>query len=257
MPSPHSPKQNHLLAALPAGDYERLLQDLELVPLPLGWAVYESGGKLGYVYFPTTSIVSSLYAMDDGASAEIALTGNDGLVGIALSMDRENTPTRAVVQTAGYGYRLRAAILQREFREGGHLQILALRYTQALAMQMAQTAICNRRHSVEQQLCRWLLLSLDRLPTNELKITKELIANMLGVKTASVGEAAVKLQAAKLIQYTRGHITVLDRSKMEGHVCDCYRFIDQDSVRLLPESAVASSAEADVLPEAKQLPPAN
>jgi CRP-like cAMP-binding protein len=257
MSSPHSPKQNHLLAALPAADYERLSQDLELVPLPLGWAVYESGSKLGYVYFPTTSIVSLVYAIDDGASVEIALTGNDGLVGIALSMDRENTPTRAVVQTAGYGYRLRAAILQREFREGGHLQFLALRYTEALAMQMAQTAICSRRHSVEQQMCRWLLLSLDRLPTNELKITKELIANMLGVKTASVGEAAVKLQAAKIIQYTRGHITVLDRSKMEVHVCHCYTSINQDIVRLLPGPMVASSVEATVLPEAKQLPSEN
>jgi CRP-like cAMP-binding protein len=238
MSSPHSPKQNHLLAALPAEDYERLLQDLELVPLPLGWAVYESGGKLGYVYFPTTSIVSLLYAMDNGASAEIALTGNDGLVGIALSMGGENTPTRAIVQTAGYCYRLKTTILKREFREGGHLQFLALRYTQALATQMAQTAICNRRHSVEQQLCRWLLLSLDRLPTDELKITKELVANMLGVNTASVDEAAVKLQAEKLIQYTRGHITVLHRSKMEGYVCDCYKSINQEIGRFLPGSAI-------------------
>jgi hypothetical protein len=241
MSSPHSPKQNHLLAALPAEDYERLLQDLELVPLPLGWAVYKWGGNSGYVYFPTTSIVSLLYPVDDGASTEIALTGNDGLVGIALSIDGENTPTRAVVQTAGYGYRLRATVLKKEFSEGGHLQILALRYSQALAMQMAQTAICNRSHSVEQQLCRWLLLSLDRLPANELKISKELIANMPGMNTAGVSEAAVKLQAAKLIQYTRGHITVLDRSKMEGHACDCYTSLNQKIVRLLPGSAADST----------------
>jgi hypothetical protein len=210
------------------------------VPLPLGWAAHESGGKLSYVYFPTTSIVSLLYAMDNGASAEIALTGNDGLVGIALSMGGESTPTRAVVQTAGYGYRLKTAILQREFREGGHLRFLALRYAQALAMQMAQTAICNRCHPVEQQLCRWLLLSLDRLPTNELKITKELIANMFGVNAAGIDEAALKLQAEKLIQYTRGHIIVLDRSKMEDHVCGCYESINQESVRLLPDSVAVS-----------------
>jgi hypothetical protein len=233
MSSPHSPKQNHLLAALPAEDYERLLPDLELVPLPLGWAVYESGGKPGHVYFPTTSTVSLLYAMDNGASAEIALTGNDGLVGIGLSMDGDSPPTRAAVQTAGYGYRLKAAILQKEFRDGGHLHFLALRYAQALAMQMAQTAICNRHHPVEQQLCRWLLLSLDRLPTNDLKITKELIANMFGVNNvAGIGEAAVKLQAEKLIQYTRGHITVPDRAKIERHVCDCYQPIKPKSMRV-------------------------
>jgi hypothetical protein len=241
MSSPHSPKQNRLLAALPVEDYERLLQDLELVPLPLGWAVYKWGGNLGYVYFPTTSIVSLLYPADDEASTEIALTGNDGLVGIPLSIDGENTPTRAVVQTAGYGYRLRATVLKKEFSEGGHLQVLALRYSQVLAMQMAQTAICNRCHSVEQQLCRWLLLSLDRLPTNELKISKELIANMPGMNTAGVSEATVKLQAEKLIQYTRGHITVLDRSKMEGHVCDCYTSLNQEIDRLSPGSVADST----------------
>src|SRR5688572_12923666 len=154
MPTPQTPKQNYLLAALPAADYERLLPDLELVPLPLGWAVYEAGGHLGYVYFPTTSIISLLYVMEDGASAEIAVTGHDGLVGIALFMGGESTPSRAVVQSAGYGYRLRAVVLQREFKRGGHLQLLALRYTQALITQMAQTAVCNRHHSVEQQLCR-------------------------------------------------------------------------------------------------------
>ena len=182
MSSPHSPKQNHILTALPAEDYARLLPDLELTPMPLGWAVYESGGKLGYLYFPTTSIVSLLYVMESGASAEIAITGNEGLVGISLFMGGESTPSRAVVQSAGNGYRLRASILKREFPLGGQLQHLALRYTQALITQMAQTAVCNRHHALDQQLCRWLLLSLDRLDSNELLMTQELIANMLGVR---------------------------------------------------------------------------
>jgi CRP-like cAMP-binding protein len=234
----HSPKQNHLLAALGATDYERLLPDLELVPLPLGWAVYEAGGHLGYLYFPTTSIVSLLYVMEDGASAEIAVTGHDGLVGIALFMGGESTPSRAVVQSAGYGYRLKASILKREFALGGQLQHLALRYTQALITQMAQTAVCNRHHSVEQQLCRWLLLSLDRLPTNELVMTQELIANMLGVRREGVTEAAGKLQAAGLINYSRGHITVLDRVKLEKRVCECYAVVKREMDRLLPEKTV-------------------
>jgi CRP-like cAMP-binding protein len=233
----HNPKQNHLLAALPAADYERLLPDLELVPLPLGWAVYEAGGQLGYLYFPTTSIVSLLYVMEDGASAEIAVTGSDGLVGIALFMGGESTPSRAVVQSAGYGYRLRASILKREFALGGKLQHLALRYTQALITQMAQTAVCNRHHSVEQQLCRWLLLSLDRLPSNEL--TQELIANMLGVRREGVTEAAGKLQADGLIHYSRGHITVLDRPRLEKRVCECYAVVKKEMDRLLPETKTA------------------
>jgi CRP-like cAMP-binding protein len=230
----HSPKQNHLLAALPATDYERLLPDMELVPLPLGWPVYESGGHLGYVYFPTTSIVSLLYVMESGASAEIAITGNDGLVGIALFMGGESTPNRAVVQSAGYGYRLKAAVLKREFELGGTLQHLALRYTQALITQMAQTAVCNRHHSVEQQLCRWLLLSLDRLASNELTMTQELIANMLGVRREGVTESAGKLQADGLIHYSRGHITVLDRPKLEQRVCECYAVVKKEFDRLLP-----------------------
>ena len=234
----HSPRQNHLLAALPNTDYERLLPDLELVPLPLGWAVYEAGGHLGYLYFPTTSIVSLLYVMEDGSSAEIAVTGHDGLVGIALFMGGESTPSRAVVQSAGYGYRLKASILKREFALGGQLQHLALRYTQALITQMAQTAVCNRHHSVEQQLCRWLLLSLDRLPTNELVMTQELIANMLGVRREGVTEAAGKLQAAGMINYSRGHITVLDRAKLEKQVCECYAVVKKESDRLLSERAV-------------------
>jgi CRP-like cAMP-binding protein len=231
----HNARQNHLLAALPASDYERLLPDLELVPLPLGWAVYEAGGKLGYVYFPTDSIISLLYVMEDGASAEIALTGNDGLVGIALFMGGETTPSRAVVQSAGYGYRLKAAALKREFEQGGTLQHLALRYTQALITQMAQTAVCNRHHSLEQQLCRWLLLSLDRLPSNELTMTQELIANMLGVRREGVTEAAGHLQRDGLIHYSRGRITILDRPQLEKRVCECYAVVKKEMERLLPD----------------------
>jgi len=230
----HSPRQNHLLAALPASDYARLLPDLELVPLPLGWAIYEAGGKLGYVYFPTSAIISLLYVMEDGSSAEIAVAGHEGLVGIALFMGGETTPSRAVVQSAGYGYRLRAIVLKKEFDQGGTLHQLALRYTQALITQMAQTAVCNRHHSVEQQLCRWLLLSLDRLPSNELKMTQELIANMLGVRREGVTEAAGKLQKAGLIHYSRGHITVIDRPKLEKRVCECYGVVKKEMDRLLP-----------------------
>ena len=234
MPSPHTPKQNHLLDALPAQDYARLLPDLELTPMPLGWAVYESGGQMGYLYFPTTSIVSLLYVMESGASAEIAITGNEGLVGISLFMGGESTTNRAVVQSAGEGYRLKASILKREFALGAHLQHLALRYTQALITQMAQTAVCNRHHSVDQQLCRWLLLSLDRLPGNELRMTQELIANMLGVRREGVTEAAGNLQAAGLIHYSRGKITLLDRPGLERRVCECYAVVKKEFDRLLP-----------------------
>ena len=234
MSSPHTPKQNYLLAALPAVDYARLLPDLELTPMPLGWAVYESGGKLGYLYFPTTSIVSLLYVMESGASAEIAITGNEGLVGISLFMGGESTPSRAVVQSAGNGYRLRASVLKREFALGGNLQQLALRYTQALITQMAQTAVCNRHHALDQQLCRWLLLSLDRLPGTELVMTQELIANMLGVRREGVTEAAGRLQAEGLIHYRRGHIKVLDRAKLEKRVCECYAVVKKEYDRLLP-----------------------
>ena len=216
MSSLHSPKQNHILAALPAEDYARLLPDLELVPVPLGWAVHESGGQMGYVYFPTTSIVSLLYVMEDGASAEIAIVGNEGLVGIALFMGGETTPSRAVVQSAGHAYRLKSAVLKNEFERGGALQHLLLRYTQAMITQMAQTAVCNRHHSLEQQLCRWLLLSLDRLSSNVLIMTQELIANMLGVRREGVTEAAGTLQADGLIHYSRGKITVLDRPRLNS-----------------------------------------
>jgi CRP-like cAMP-binding protein len=236
MSTPHSPDQNRLLAALPAEEYRRVLEHLELVSMPLGWAVYEADGPQGYVYFPTTSIVSLLYVMQNGASAEIAVTGNDGLVGIALFMGGESTPSRAVVQSAGYGYRLNASALKTEFVLGGPLQHLALRYTQALITQMAQTAVCNRHHELEQQLCRWLLLSLDRLPSNTLDMTQELIANMLGVRREGVTEAAGKLQDAGLIKYVRGHITVLDRAQLEARVCECYAVVKREMDRLLPDS---------------------
>ena len=229
-----SPRQNQLLAALPAADYERLLPHLELVPLPLGWAVYESGDAQGYVYFPTNSIVSLLYVMEDGSSAEIAVVGHEGVVGIALFMGGETTPSRAVVQSAGYGYRLRASVLKTEFGQAGELQHLLLRYTQALITQMAQTAVCNRHHALEQQLCRWLLLSLDRLPSSELVMTQQLIANMLGVRREGVTEAAGHLQAAGLIHYSRGKITVLDRPKLEAQVCECYAVVKREYGRLLP-----------------------
>ena len=229
-----TPARNHLLAALPREDFARLEPHLELVPLPLGWAVYESGGQQGYVYFPTTAIVSLLYVMADGDSAEIAVVVNDGLVGIALFMGGETTPSRAVVQSEGQGYRLKGLLLKGEFERGGELQHLLLRYTQALITQMAQTAVCNRHHAVEEQLCRWLLLSLDRLPSNELTMTQELIANMLGVRREGVTQAAGKLQEAGVIHYSRGKITVLDRPKLEALVCECYAVVRRETDRLFP-----------------------
>jgi CRP-like cAMP-binding protein len=232
-----SPKDNRLLAALPQASYHALLPFLEPTPLPLGMAVYESGGTQGYVYFPTTAIVSLLYVLENGASAEIAITGNEGLVGIALFMGGETTPSRAVVQSAGEGYRLRASLMKKEFESDGDLQHLLLRYTQALITQMAQTAVCNRHHSVDQQLCRWLLLSLDRLPDSELVMTQELIANMLGVRREGVTEAAGRLQAAGLIDYRRGHISVLDRAGLEARVCECYAVVKKEYDRLLPALA--------------------
>ena len=237
----NTPKGNRLLAALPEESYQALLPFLEPVPLPLGMALYESGGVQGYVYFPTSSIVSLLYVLADGASAEIAVTGNEGLVGIALFMGGETTPSRAVVQSAGHGYRIKAALLKKEFESGGALQYLLLRFTQALITQMTQTAVCNRHHSVDQQLCRWLLLSLDRLPTNELVMTQELIANMLGVRREGVTEAAGKLQDEGLIRYSRGHITVLDRKKLEARVCECYAVVKKEYDRLLPQAMLESA----------------
>ena len=234
MSSPHSPKENHLLDALPAEDYAHLLPDLELVPMPLGWVVYESGVHMDYVYFPTTSIVSLLYVTENGASAEIAITGNEGLIGISLFMGGESTPSRAVVQSEGHAYRLKEIVLKKEFALGGQLQHLALRYTQALITQMSQTAVCNRHHSVDQQLCRWLLLSMDRLAGNELRMTQDLISNMLGVRREGVTEAAGHLQAAGLIRYSRGKITVLDRPGLEQRVCECYAVVKKEFDRLLP-----------------------
>jgi len=226
---------NRLLAALPAGDFARLEPHLELVALPLGWAVYESGAVQGHVYFPTSAIVSLLYLLENGASAEIAVVGNDGVVGIALFMGGETTPSRAVVQSAGEGYRLAARVLKQEFDRGGALQHMLLRYTQALITQMAQTAVCNRHHSVDQQLCRWLLLSLDRLASNELVMTQELIANMLGVRREGVTVAAGSLQAAGVIRYSRGRITVLDRPKLEARACECYEVVRRETDRLFPQ----------------------
>jgi CRP-like cAMP-binding protein len=233
----HSPKENRLLAAMPEADYQALVSVLERVPMPLGQAVYESGGPQGFVYFPTDCIVSLLYVLADGATAEIAVTGNEGLVGIALFMGGETTPSRAVVQSAGHGYRLRASVLKKEFERGGPLQHLLLRYTQALITQMTQTAVCNRHHSVDQQLCRWLLLSLDRLADNKLVMTQELIANMLGVRREGVTEAAGKLQEEGLIEYSRGKIVVVDRAKLEARVCECYSVVKREYDRLLPERA--------------------
>lgn len=229
-----TPQRNHLLASLPLSDYRRLKPHLKLVSLSLGEALYESGMALRHVYFPVDSIVSLLYVMADGASAEIAVVGNDGIVGVSLFMGGETTPSRAVVQSAGHAYCLKGELLKSEFIQAGPMQHLLLRYTQALLTQMAQTAVCNRHHSLDQQLCRWLLLSLDRLPSNELVMTQEFIANMLGVRREGVNEAAGKLQEAGLIQYNRGRITVLDRLGIEDRSCECYAVVKRESDRLLP-----------------------
>ena len=234
MPKHHDPQQNRLLAALPASELEHFSEALELVSMPLGNVLYESGSPLKYVYFPTTSIVSMLYVMEDGASAEIAVVGNDGIIGVALFMGGETMPNRALVQSAGHAYRLKGDILKQEFKRIGRLHYLLLRYTQALLTQMSQTAVCNRHHSVDQQLCRWLLLSLDRLSSNKLTMTQELIANMLGVRREGVTEAAGKLQKAGLIRYSRGRITVLDRAELEARVCECYQVVKNEFDRLLP-----------------------
>ena len=225
---------NRLLDALPEADCARLRPHLEPVRLPLGLSVYESGGAQGYLYFPRSAIVSLLHVLKNGASAEIAVVGNDGVVGISLFMGGQTTPSRAVVQSAGDGYRLKASILKEEFERGGPLQLLLLRYTQALITQMTQTAVCNRHHSLDQQLCRWLLLSLDRLPSNELVMTQELISNMLGVRREGVTEAAGKLQRAGIIEYSRGKITVLDRPQLEAKVCECYEVVRSETTRLFP-----------------------
>jgi CRP-like cAMP-binding protein len=234
MPDSHYPQQNHLLAALSPTERERIYAHLQLVEMPLGKILYESGDVLRHVYFPTDSIVSLLYVLADGASAEISVVGNEGLIGIALFMGGETTPSRAIVQSAGHAYRLVGQQLKEEFHRNGKLQLLLLRYTQALITQMAQTAVCNRHHSVDQQLCRWLLLSLDRLSSNQLTMTQELIANMLGVRREGVTEAAGKLDKLGVIRYARGHITVLDRRKLEQLCCECYAVVKKEGDRLLP-----------------------
>lgn len=229
-------KQNRLLAALPEREWSLWLPHLEPVELPLGTVIYESGGKLTHVYFPTTAIISLLYVMENGGSAEIAVVGYEGIVGISLFMGGETTPSRAVVQSAGTGFRLKATMVMEEFNRAGPVLHLLLRYTQALITQMAQTAVCNRHHTLDQQLCRWLLLSLDRLRTNELAMTQELIANMLGVRREGVTEAAGRLDKAGLIRYQRGRITVLDRAGLEERTCECYAVVKREYDRLLPIS---------------------
>jgi CRP-like cAMP-binding protein len=235
MPTLHDPNQNHLLAALPPQDFEPLAAHLELVPMALGQMLYEPGGQMRHVYFPTTCIVSLHYVTESGASAETAGVGNEGVVGVSLFMGGDSTPSSAVVQTAGHAYRLERAILKEQFNRAGALQRLLLRYTQALMTQMAQTAVCNRHHSVEQQLCRWLLLTLDRLPSRELVMTQELVASMLGVRRESVTDAAGNLQAAGCIRYRRGHIGVLNRIGLETRSCECYGVVKKELDRLLSD----------------------
>lgn len=230
-----NPRGNHLLAALPEPEWQRWLPQLERVELPLGQVLYESGGTLSHVYFPTTAIVSLLYVMENGASAEIAVVGNEGIVGISLFMGGGTTPSRGVVQSAGSAFRLNAQAIKDEFNRSGPVMHLLLRYTQALITQMAQTAVCNRHHTLEQQLCRWLLLSIDRLQGNELVMTQELIANMLGVRREGVTEGAVKVQKLGLIRYARGHIVILDRPGLEKLTCECYDVVRKEYGRLLPD----------------------
>ncbi|WP_374674843.1 Crp/Fnr family transcriptional regulator [Ideonella sp.] len=239
MNAPSSPRQNRLLAALPAAESQRWAAHLEWTRLALGQVLYESGRPLSHVYFPTTAIVSLLYVLEDGASAEIAVVGNEGIVGVSLFMGGESTPSRAVVQSEGEGYKLSARAMKEEFNRAGPAMHLLLRYTQALITQMSQTAVCNRHHSLDQQLCRWLLLSLDRLDGTELVMTQELIANMLGVRREGVTEAALKLQKQGLIRYARGHIQVLDRPGLEARTCECYEVVRKEYARLLPGSTAS------------------
>ncbi len=231
----HSPNQNHLLAALPTAEFEAVAAHLELVPLPLGQMLYEPGGQLQHAYFPTTAVASLHYVMESGASAESAGVGNEGVVGISMFMGGDTTPSSAVVLIAGHAYRLKASVLKQEFGRAGMMQGLLLRYTQALITQMIQTAACNRHHSVEQQLCRWLLLTRDRIPSRELIMTQELVARMLGVRREGITEAAGKLQNAGLISYRRGHITVLGRSGLEARACECYAVVKSEMARLLSD----------------------
>jgi CRP-like cAMP-binding protein len=238
---PHDPRQNHLLAALPADEYARLCPHLELLPMPLGLVLSESGIPMRYVYFPTTAIVSRLYVMEDGSTGEIAVIGNEGLVGVSLFMGGETSPTMAVVQNAGQAYRLKGELLKQAFSLSSELQHLLLLYTQAVLTQVAQTAVCNRHHSLDQQLCRWLLSRLDRLSSNEVTMTQGLIATLLGVRREGITEAAGNLQRAGLIEYRRGHITVIDRAGLEARVCECYAVVKKEFDRLLPEAIVSKS----------------
>lgn len=244
-PLHHNICQNFLLSALPEEEQNRLSSHLELVTLTLGDVIYEPDTQMRHVYFPTNSIVSLLCVMENGSSAEIAVVGNEGIVGVSLFMGGETTPSRAVVQSAGHAYRLKGHLLKNEFYSARPMQRLLLRYTQALLTQMAQTAVCNRHHSLDQQFCRWLLLSLDRLPTNELIMTQELIANMLGVRREGVTEAAGNVQKAGLIEYHRGHITVLDRKGLEARSCECYAVVKKECDRLLPKANIVSSGYSD------------
>jgi CRP-like cAMP-binding protein len=235
MSSMQDPNHNHLLAALLDAEFDRLSPRLELIPMKLGDVLYESGDRQRHVFFPTTAVISLHYLLENGGSSEIAGVGNEGVLGISLFMGGDSTPSRAVVQTGGYGYRLPAQSLMEEFNRAGPVMRLLLRYTQALLTQMSQTAVCNRHHTVEQQLCRWLLLTLDRLASNELTMTQELIANMLGVRREGVTEAAGRLQARGIISYRRGHITVLDRKGLERDVCECYLVVRKEFARLLSD----------------------
>jgi CRP-like cAMP-binding protein len=256
MPASINPRKNRLIAALPLKVQEQLLPDLELVPLPLGKVLYESGEVMRYVYFPADCIVSLLYVMESGASAEISIVGNDGIVGVALFMGGESTPSRAIVQSGGYAYRLAAQKFKDAFNRHVEMLTLLLRYTQALITQMAQTAVCNRHHSIDQQLCRWLLLSLDRLPANRIAMTQELIANMLGVRREGVTEAAGKLQRLGVIQYSRGNISVVDRPHLEKLCCECYAVVKRETDRLLPCPIILSNSQRpEVAPRIIKMPP--
>ena len=235
MTTPQGPHQNHLLAALPTVEFERIAPDLEWVAMPLGEVLYESGGQLQHVYFPTSAIVSLHYVTESGASAETAGVGNEGVLGVSLFMGGNTTPSRATVQTGGGGYRLKARLMMEEFNRAGPMMRLMLRYTQALMTQMSQTGVCNRHHSVEQQLCRWLLSTLDRVPSNELTITQELIATMIGVRREGITEAAGNLQQGGYIRYRRGHITVVNRAGLESHACECYAVVKKEYDRLLDD----------------------
>ena len=231
-----SPKQNAILAALPKPDYERLLPDLELVPMPKGWTVSEAGDHVNFLHFPISGIVSLIYILEDGSSSEIALVGNEGMVGVSIFMGGESMPSSTEVQSAGQGYRLPRKVMKKEFSLGGQLQHLALLYTQALIAQTSQTAVCNQHHALEQRFCRWLLMSVDRLHTDELHITQEMISNLLGTRRESITEAVRQLQIDGLIATSRGHITVVDRPKLEQRVCECYEVVKQEYVRLLPHA---------------------